>query len=255
MKIIHVKGRPLAQGRPAVCAPLVGRTHAALLAEAAVLASLGPDLIEWRVDFFDGIAQTPKVLETAAALRRAASGIPILFTRRSAREGGEPIALDEPGVVALYEAVCGAGVAELVDFEMASAPAHVNAVRAAAQRQGLGLVLSFHDFQATPPLETLNQRFRQAQELGADVAKVAVMPRSMADVLTLLSATLQSSQALSIPLVSMAMGAQGAVSRLCGGAFGSALSFGVGVASSAPGQLPIAGLRAGLALLQAAQHP
>jgi len=252
MKPILVGGQPLATGRSAVCAPLVGRTREALLAEAAALAALGPDLIEWRVDFFEGIAQAQQVLDVAAALRRAAPGLPILFTRRSVREGGEPIALDEPGVVAIYAAVCAAAAVDMVDFEMANAPADVQAVREAAQRHGVGLVLSFHDFQETPPLEVLNQRFRQAEALGADVAKVAVMPRGMADVLTLLRATLQSSEALSIPLVSMAMGAEGAVSRVCGGAFGSALSFGVGVAPSAPGQLPLAGLKAALALLQPA---
>jgi 3-dehydroquinate dehydratase-1 len=77
----------------------------------------------------------------------------------------------------------------------------------------------------------------------------------MDDVLTLLTATLQAGELLSIPLVSMSMGAQGTVSRLCGGAFGSALSFGMGAGASAPGQLPVAGLKAALALLQSAGEP
>jgi 3-dehydroquinate dehydratase-1 len=255
MKPILVKGRPLARGRSAVCVPLVGRSHGALLDEAAAAAALEPDLVEWRVDFFEGIGRQSQVLATAAALRGVLGPLPVLFTRRSVNEGGQPIGIDGPAVVALYEAVCAAGAADLVDVEMATAPAHLRAVQRAAQRHGVALVLSFHDFQATPPLEVLNQRFLQAQSLGADVAKVAVMPRSMEDVLTLLTATLKSSEQLSIPLVSMAMGPQGTVSRLCGGAFGSALSFGAGAAASAPGQLPVAGLKAALALLQSAGAP
>lgn len=250
MKPILVSGRPLVTGRSAVCAPLVGRTREALLAEAAAVAELGPDLIEWRVDFYEGIERTREVLALAAAIRCAAGGLPMLFTRRSEREGGESVTLHDSQVVALYAAVCAGGAVDLVDFEMGSAPADVRAVREAARRQGVGLVLSFHDFQSTPAPEVLIQRFEQAVHLGADVAKVAVMPHDMSDVLALLAVTLQASQALAIPVVSMAMGAKGAVSRLCGGAFGSALTFGMGLSPSAPGQLPIRELKSALALLE-----
>jgi 3-dehydroquinate dehydratase-1 len=113
-------------------------------------------------------------------------------------------------------------------------------------------VLSFHDFQRTPPLQELLARFRQAKDLGADVGKLAVMPRSKADVLVLLQATLQASEMLDIPVAGMAMGALGAVSRVCGGVFGSALTFAVGQAASAPGQIPIDELRAALAVLRSA---
>lgn len=251
---IALKGQPLAQGRlPAVCAPLVAATPQALRDEARQVAALQPDLLEWRVDFFQDLADTRAVLAAAAALREAAGGIPILFTRRSRREGGQPIALDEPGVVALYEALCAAGAVDLVDFEMANDASDVARVRAAARQAGIGLVLSFHDFQQTPPAAALAARFAQAAELGADVAKLAVMPASMEDVHVLLGATLAASRALQIPVISMAMGPLGAVSRLCGGAFGSALTFAVGAASSAPGQMPIDDVRAGLAVLARAQ--
>lgn len=250
---IVLKGRPLAGGQlPAVCAPLVARTRDALLAEAAAVAAKRPDLLEWRVDFFEGIADTAQVLAAAAALREAAGGIPILFTRRAQREGGQPIALAEPRVVALYEAVCAAGLVDLVDFEMGNDAAHVAQVREAARAGGIALVLSFHDFQRTPPADALAEHFARAAQLGADVAKVAVMPAAMEDVHRLLGATLQASRALPIPVISMAMGPLGAVSRLCGGAFGSALTFAVGAAASAPGQMPIEDVRAGLAVLQRA---
>lgn len=247
---IAPKGQPLAAGRlPAVCAPLVAPTREALLAEARQVTARKPDLLEWRVDFFEAIASTAEVLAAAATLREAAAGIPILFTRRARREGGQPIALDEPQVVALYQAVCAGGNVDLVDFEMANEAAHVAQVRAAAHAHGVALVLSFHDFQGTPPAAMLAQRFAQAAALGADVAKLAVMPASAEDVLALLGATLEASRSLAIPVVSMAMGPLGAVSRLCGGAFGSALTFAVGAAASAPGQMPIDDVRAGLAVL------
>jgi 3-dehydroquinate dehydratase-1 len=253
MKPILLGGRPLAAGRlPAVCAPLVARTRAALVVEAAAVAAKRPDLLEWRVDFFDAIADTAEVLCAAADLRRASGGIPILFTRRAQREGGQVIALDEAGVLELYEAAARSGHVDLLDFEMANEPAHVAQVRDLARRHGIPVVLSFHDFQRTPEAAELRERFAQAQRLGGDVAKVAVMPQSVEDVHRLLGATLEASRTLAIPVISMAMGPVGAVTRLCGGAFGSALTFAVGAAASAPGQIAIEEVRTALAVLQRA---
>lgn len=247
---IRIHGQPLAGGRlPAVCAPLVSRTREDLLAEAQAVAALGPDLLEWRVDFFAGISDTALVLETAAALREAANGIPLLFTRRSMREGGEPITLTEAQVLALNRAICEKRLAELVDMEMGNEVQLVHELRACTRAHGIGLVLSYHNFNETPAADQLLQRFERAAQLDADVAKVAVMPRQQEDVLRLLEATAQASRRLPIPVVSMSMGAWGAVSRLCGGVFGSALTFAVGQNSSAPGQVPIADVRAALAIL------
>ena len=252
-KAITLDGKPLGGARfPAICAPLVGRTRDALLAEAAAVAAKKPDLIEWRVDFFENVAQAKAVAELAQRIKGAVQGIPILFTCRSSREGGEKIALSQAEVVNLHRAVCESGQVDFIDFEMGNAPEQVRQVRDIARAHATQLILSFHDFQGTPAVADLIGRFAQAQQLGADVAKVAVMPRDMHDVLSLLDATLQSSRTLRIPLVSMAMGGPGAVTRLCGGAFGSAMSFAIGHSASAPGQLPIEDLDAGLAILRKA---
>jgi 3-dehydroquinate dehydratase-1 len=251
MTPITLRGTPLAGGAlPAVCIPLVGRTADALRAEAAAAGAHRPDLLEWRVDFFEGIADTPAVVALAAQIREAAGGLPLLFTRRSVREGGQPIPLDEAQVVALNRAVCAARAADIVDVEMDSDPQHVAAVREATRASGVALLLSFHDFQRTPPAPELVARFRQAKDLGADIGKIAVMPRTRSDVLALLQATLEASETLDIAVAGMAMGALGAVSRLAGGVFGSALTFAVGQAASAPGQIPVQALRAGLAALR-----
>ena len=250
-KAITLDGKPLGGARfPAICAPLVGRTRDGLLAEAAAVAAKKPDLIEWRVDFFEAIAQAKAVAELAQRIKSTVQGIPILFTCRSSREGGEKIALSQAEVVNLHRAVCESGQVDFIDFEMGNELDHVRQVRESSRAHAVQLILSFHDFQRTPGLEELKQRFAQAERLGADVAKVAVMPRGMHDVLTLLDATLQSSAKLRIPLVSMSMAASGAVTRLCGGAFGSAMSFAIGQSASAPGQMPIEDLSAGLAILR-----
>jgi 3-dehydroquinate dehydratase-1 len=255
-KSITIHGKPLGGGRfPTLCTPLVGRTHAQVLAELALVLPKQPDLLEWRVDFFAAIDDSAAVLDLAAAIQAAAAGIPVLFTRRSTREGGEPIALSEEQVLALMAAVCASGTIDLVDFEMNNDPAHVARVRAAAHAHGVQLLLSFHNFQSTSTQEVLCQRFAQAQALGADVAKIAVMPQRLEDVLAVLAATLESSQKLDIPLASMSMGGYGALTRLVGGMFGSALSFAVGATASAPGQVAIEDMHTVLEILQKSLAP
>jgi 3-dehydroquinate dehydratase-1 len=248
-----VHGEPLAGGRvPAVCTPLVARSHEALVAEARELAALAPDLLEWRVDFFDGLADAAAVVRAARAIREAAPGLPLLFTRRSQREGGERIAASEAQVLAAYEAVCGERLAEFVDWEMEGDAQALAAVQRAARDARASVVLSFHDFQQTPPAAEVTRKFARAHALGGDVAKLAVMPRGMHDVLALLEGMLAASESLPIPVIGMSMGPMGALTRACGASFGSALSFAVGRSASAPGQMPIADLRAAIEVLRRA---
>ena len=241
-KIIDIRGRKLGGDQPLICSPLVGRTRERILAETASVVEKEPDVIEWRIDYFEGIADTPAVLEVARAIRGAAGDAPIILTRRSVREGGEPIALDDEGVVRLYDAVCADHNVDFVDFEMSNDAEHVRRVVAAARKAATRVILSYHNFSYTPGLAVLVQRFLEAERLGGDVAKVAVMPRDRADVLTLLAATVEADAKARIPLISMSMGPLGSVTRMVGGVFGSALSFAVGAGSSAPGQMPIADL-------------
>lgn len=77
------------------------------------------------------------------------------------------------------------------------------------------------------------------QRLGGDVLKIAVMPKTKKDVLTLLQVTADMEQrAPHQAIVSMAMGTLGMLSRICGETFGSAITFASLNGSSAPGQLP-----------------
>jgi 3-dehydroquinate dehydratase-1 len=249
-KSIELKGKPIAGDKfPLICTPLVGRTFEKIMAELDVVLPKKPDVLEWRVDFFEQIGDSTAVIAAALAIRSRAGSIPLLFTRRSTLEGGEKIALNEGQVINLYTSVCESKTIDLIDYEMVNDAANIVRVRTAAQANDIKLVLSFHNFSYTPGLEALAQKFLQADQLGADVAKVAVMPRDLDDVLTLLTATREASKKLRIPLISMSMGPYGSLTRMIGGVFGSSLSFAVGAASSAPGQVPIEDLNTVLAIL------
>lgn len=248
MKPIRIRGKPAKY--PLICAPLVGDSPDVIVAEAAAALAARADIVEWRVDHFRDIASLQSVVETGKAVRRALPGVPLLFTRRSVAEGGQPVPIGEGAIVELYEAACAEGIADLVDFEMSASRAGMAAVREASRRHGVGLVCSFHDFEHTPPLAELTAQFRRAEQLGGDVAKVSVMARGPEDALTLLAATQQASRELAPALIGVSMGPHGALSRIAGFAFGSALTFGVAAAGSAPGQMPIGELRAAIELLR-----
>ena len=245
---ITLHGKPIGDGAfPAIITPLVGATPEAIAGELAAIVPKKPDLIEWRIDFFAAIGDTGRVIDTARDIRASAAGIPVLLTRRNVTEGGQPIPISEPQVVAMYGAACEARCVELVDYELSNAPADLAVLREVSARHDVAMVMSYHNFQSTPDAATLDAKFAQAQALGADVGKVAVMPQDPSDVLALLGATYRASQALSIPLISMSMGGIGSISRMIGWLYGSAATFAVGKSSSAPGQIAIDELRAVLA--------
>lgn len=250
-RLIQVQGKPLGGGSlPAIITPLLGQTQAELLGELAALLPLKPDLLEWRIDFFQAIGDIPAAIDTAIALRQAAGGIPILLTRRKASEGGQPVQASEATIVALYKAACQARCVEMIDYELSNRQEDIETLRAASKDNGIGMILSYHNFQATPDAATLDSQFAAAGKLGADAGKVAVMPGNERDVLELLAATSRARETLDIPLISIAMGRIGSLSRIAGWIYGSAASFAAGQRCSAPGQIAIEDLRAALSIMR-----
>lgn len=117
-------------------------------------------------------------------------------------------------------------------------------------RAGLDVVASCHDLSGTPEEDETMDLLIDMQDDGADVVKLAATPHDAVDVARLLNATACAREILSVPLVTMSMGEQGAVTRVAGGVFGSALTFVLvpgpdgSWTPSAPGQLPIESVRA-----------
>jgi 3-dehydroquinate dehydratase-1 len=253
VKPIQVNGKPLGGGAlPIIITPLVGKTAEAILDEVAAIVPKKPDLLEWRIDFFAAIGDAKAVVDTALLIRKAAGGIPVLLTRRNVTEGGNPIPIGEPAVVAMYIAACEARCVEIIDYELSNAPADLQRLREVSKANAITMIMSYHNFQMTPDAVTLDSKFVAAERLGADVAKVAVMPQTEQDVLALLAATDRARQKVGVPLISMSMGGIGSLSRIMGWVYGSAATFAVGKSSSAPGQIAIEDLRSVLATVRKA---
>jgi len=111
----------------------------------------------------------------------------------------------------------------------------------AARAAGRTVILSAHALDATPPRDALLALVDRAAALGADVTKLAAHARHLDDVRTLLEVTLA---ARARGVVTLAMGPWGALSRIVLPAAGSLLTYGSVGRPTAPGQLPVAELRA-----------
>lgn len=236
MPCVRVRNLVLGSGKPKICAPLTGKTPAELLDEIAAVRGSPADLAEWRVDHFAAVGDRAAVRETLPRLRAALGDVPLLFTCRSGEEGGAGgQSRDHSAALALEAAAAGA---DMVDVELFSGDDSVREVAAAARQRGVAVVVSSHDFHNTPPRGELLARLRGMRALGADIPKLAVMPASFADVLTLLAATNDFvAGGADCPVITMSMGGLGVLSRISGAFSGSCLSFAAVGAASAPGQL------------------
>ncbi|HCO27941.1 MAG TPA: type I 3-dehydroquinate dehydratase, partial [Lachnospiraceae bacterium] len=162
-----------------------------------------------------------------------------LFTFRTAKEGGEK-AIDEKNYVQLNQNVAKSGYVDLVDVELFMGEQVVQEILEVAHEHGVKVVTSNHDFEKTPEKEEILSRLKRMQQLGADLLKIAVMPNSKRDVLTLLMATEEMvTKYAKRPVITMSMAGTGGISRLCGEVFGSALTFGAVGKASAPGQIDV----------------
>ena len=272
-------------GLPAVAVSLTGPSLAQAGTQARSAVDAGADVLELRVDLLEeaGALAAPDLLDAATAAAQvleclrglgeaiaadgadADAGAPVLLTCRTAAEGGRA-RLDD----ASYGTLLCSVLDGLADWAPERRPVAIDVEvqrgclpQVCTQARGLGIdvVASFHDFEATPADEVLEEVLARMAREGADLAKIAVWPTSADDVARLLGVCARATagagerSGLGVPVAAMSMGALGAVSRVAP-AFGSALTFAVvpdeqGQArASAPGQLPIQDVRRCLELLQ-----
>lgn len=246
---VVIRNLKIGEGIPKICAPIVGRTKEDILKEAGLLLASSADFAEWRADWFEHTDDIGKVVGLLQELRELLKEMPLLFTFRTKREGGErDISMEM--YADLNRAAAQSGFVDLIDVELFFGEAFVSKMITEAHNCGVMTVASNHDFLGTPDREEIIRRLLRMQTLGADILKIAVMPKKPADVLTLLLATEEMHRNYAKrPIITMSMSGMGIVSRLCGEAFGSAVTFGAASKASAPGQVGTKELEESLMLI------
>jgi 3-dehydroquinate dehydratase-1 len=248
MKTVKVKDIIFNEGAPKICVPLVGKTEQSILDEVAFLSSVDFDLAEFRVDFYEFADDLQKVIDLLKKIRQNYNK-PLLFTFRTKKEGGE-YEMSEDKYFELNHVAIESGYIDLIDIELFSSADKIKELITVAKEKNVKVVMSNHDFFKTPVKEEIVKRLVQMQEYDADITKIAVMPKSEEDVLTLLSATLEMKKEKGDrPCITMSMSSLGVISRLSGELFGSCMTFAAAKKVSAPGQVNVKEVRNILNLL------
>lgn len=249
MKAVKVREVMIGEGMPKICVPIVGVTKEEILKEAATVKSAGGDIAEWRADWYENGCDAASDRMILKELREVLGKMPILFTFRTKKEGGEK-EITEEAYEELLEQVSASKEADLIDAELFCGDERMKRIVKKAHENEVFVVASNHDFFKTPAKEEIIGRLKKMQELDADIAKIAVMPQSRQDVLVLLDATREMYETYARgPIVTMSMGQMGAVSRIAGEVFGSSITFGAAGKASAPGQIEVGALRNALLTL------
>ena len=253
MDTVTIRGVTLGAGVPKIIVPVVDAAREGILDKAREIVSLSADVVEWRADFYQDALHIDRLLETLGMLRAELGGLPLLFTLRTKHDGGESD-VDFEQYKTVNMAAAGSGCADLIDVEICRGAEalrdHIDAIHAA----GVKVTGSFHDFRGTPSREEMVSRLRQAQDMGADISKLAVMPRNREDVLALLEASVEMRETFAVrPILTISMGPLGMVSRIACGISGSCMTFGAAGRTSAPGQLQVEELRRVLNMLHTAR--
>jgi 3-dehydroquinate dehydratase-1 len=213
--------------RPSICLVLARSSCEALRQAASIATGQGPDLIEIRLDALGTVRRDE--LEWVRDL-----AVPVIGTLRPSWEGGAYRGGEEERLGMLQEL---ADLFDFVDLELRAAdPGIVPALK----QHGPRLLISHHDFRATPDWQRLTYLYKTGKERGGDVVKIATRVRSKGDLMRLLSL-----HTWAMDLVIVPMGKEARIGRVLAPVFGSLFTYASmdGVPAVAPGMMTISEMR------------
>lgn len=108
MKTVTVKDLVIGTGAPKIIVSLMAKDIARVKSEALAYREADFDILEWRVDHFADLSNVESVMAAAKILRETMPEKPLLFTFRSAKEGGEQ-AISTEAYIALNRAAIDSG--------------------------------------------------------------------------------------------------------------------------------------------------
>lgn len=241
---VTVRNLAIGEGKPKICVLVMGKNKAEVLEEAKKAVDNKADLIEWRADqLTEGEFDEDFHNEILAEIRKIIGDMPVIYTFRTLLEGGKEI--DNEKYQDLILSVANAGITDIIDVEVFSfklkARDIIDEIHSFTNVKVIG---SYHDFEGTPDTAELVYRLSVIDNCNADILKLATMPHKKKDVMRVMTATILTyTRPNPKPIISIAMGNMGRVTRLLGEFTGSSITFASIGKSSAPGQMEIKEVR------------
>lgn len=239
MAALEIKGMKIGEGLPKTIISLMDPTVEETIETIKAGIEVGVDAFEWRGDFAADLHDPAQMATNSKLIAAATPNNPLLFTMRTIEAGGQAtLPVDE--YVALNKAIIEAGAIDMVDIDIELGEESTMELVAFAKEHQVATVISYHNFRGTPSVEWMVDLMCRMHNLGADIPKIATMALCPEDTLRLLQATYEVSKLHHDgPLLTMAMGRDGSLSRLTGEMCGSSLTFCALKAASAPGQVDV----------------
>ncbi|HCX64520.1 MAG TPA: type I 3-dehydroquinate dehydratase, partial [Eubacteriaceae bacterium] len=203
------------------------------------LGDLPVDLIEWRGDFCSDQWGFEKGM---ARFKERGIRTPLLVTLRSKGEGGERF-LDAKEYEGQLRHMLDFEGVDYVDIEFKTAGHGVDGLIERAGDRSVRTILSSHNFKETPSNHELKSLMQAMDRTEADLIKVALMPQKKSDVLRWMSFVEDMRGSVKKPIVAIAMGELGKITRYQAEYLESPITFASGKDASAPGQIPAAELK------------
>ncbi len=185
-----------------ICAILGRGRHAALTEEWKTAVDAGVDLVELRVDCLRREPDLKRILVEKPSK--------FVFTVRRGADGGLWRGSEEKRLSLMRQAIV-AGV-DYIDIEM-------DAAREIRRYGKTKRVISYHNLKQTPG--DLLQIAQQAEEMDADIVKIATRAHSVHDALRVL----QVAAKLETPTIAIAMGEVGSFTRVLGAKYGAPYTY------------------------------
>ena len=250
LAIYHVKNLNIGELPVKTIVPITAKTKQQALEQAKIIAeNPHADMAEFRIDLLDFASDTKAVIKLGKELNQVLKNKPLIATIRTANEGGQ-LKISDADYESTYTEYLKQPFMQLLDIEMFRDQARVEKLTQRAHQKNVLVIMSNHDFDKTPAQQDIEQRLLKQDQMGADILKIAVMPKSKQDVFTLMNATLNVSQKSKKPLLTMSMGRLGTISRIATANMGGSMSFGMIGEASAPGQIDVAQLKQFLKTVQ-----
>lgn len=206
-----------------ICVSLTEETTAAVVERMNALAGMA-DLFEIRAD---------RILDLDLLSILRSKPRPLILSCRPTTQGGRWTGDDQRRRMVLLEGVKRGY--DYVDIEYLSE----DMLDVMMEKSGGGLIVSHHDLERTP--EDLDGLYSAMSERGADIVKIAVTPQTVADVGRLLEFAARCVDCGGPPLIAIALGPMGAITRIAAGRYEAPFTYASAAAGSeaAPGQVPV----------------
>lgn len=252
MKPLKIKDIVLEPGRPKIAIPISGRNFDEI-AEQCEEAVNGPcDIIEWRADYFLNTIESldesvekmkvhPEIIRILDEIDYIAEGRPVIFTVRGGTQGGEK-PISRKSAYDLARIAAQSKLVTIVDMDFFEENGTFNLQEMLEQIEaiheyGVKVILSYHNFRKTVSREAIVSMVKQMRNMGADICKIAVTTETKEEGVDLVKTTAAVTEGNQGPVIILAMGEEGKITRVAGGEYGSCITYASGTKATAPGQM------------------